>query len=117
MVAPAGSRTQRRFAAPSLHNGYCGLNGRFLASIVPLAMSEYRPVSDSSRGSDAEVDATGPVAPSRCPVAAPAHSSAAAAVSAQPRSALTAAILRADRPAAARGSSREPGNEGRPTGP
>jgi hypothetical protein len=34
MAAPSGRRTQRRFSAPSLHNGYCGVNGRLRASMA-----------------------------------------------------------------------------------
>lgn len=34
MVAPGGSRIHRRFVAPSVQSGYCGLNGRLSAAIV-----------------------------------------------------------------------------------
>ena len=39
IIDPAGRRTQRRFAAPSLHSGYAGENVRLRESIFNVAAS------------------------------------------------------------------------------
>ena len=54
---PSGSRTQRRFVAPSLHNGYCGENVRLRGSIFSFARVGVEARLDRRRG------ATGAVAP------------------------------------------------------
>src|SRR6478735_9065079 len=61
---PSGSRTHRRFVAPSLHSGYCGENRRLRESIFNLAASEYSPVWDRNRG------ATGACGSACCPAVA-----------------------------------------------
>ena len=42
---PGGNWIQRRFVAPSDHNGYCGENARFFGWILPTEPSAYNPVS------------------------------------------------------------------------
>src|SRR5687767_1984634 len=64
MAAPCGNRIHRFFAAPSVHNGYCGEKGRLIGSIRVVPPPAYSPVSESRAG------ATGAATPLSIPAVA-----------------------------------------------
>src|SRR5687767_6821784 len=55
MAAPCGNRIHRFFAAPSVHNGYCGEKGRLRGSIRVVPSPAYRPVCERRAGATGAV--------------------------------------------------------------